>query len=270
MPELLIAVVLGLVEGLTEFVPVSSTGHLILVGQVLGFEGERAATFQVFIQLGAILAVAVLYPRRLRDLANVAVTQGFAGRRGLGLLMLTTLPALGVGATTHGLIKSTLFDAKTVTVGLVLGGLAILAAERWRPRPTTSDLDALRWQEALAVGAFQCLALWPGVSRSAATIVGGMLVGVERKTAAEYSFLAALPVMAAATSFDLLVSLPLLTSADIPIFAIGFVVSFGTAWVAITYFLRLLTRVTLRPFAWYRIGLAMTVLMILVRIEMQG
>jgi undecaprenyl-diphosphatase len=265
MPDVIIGALLGLVEGLTEFVPVSSTGHLIIAGSLLGFEGERAATFEVFIQLGAILAVAWVYRNRLRALADPRPAQGFAGRRGLGLLLLTTLPALVLGALTHQFIRSTLFDPRTVAVGLGLGGVAILLAERFRPEPTRTGLDALGWQVALVVGLFQCFALWPGVSRSAATMVGGLLVGVERKTAAEYSFLAAIPVISAASLFELATSLDRLTTADIPLFVAGFGVAFGSAWLAVTFFLRLISHMTLRPFGWYRIGAALLLALLFVR-----
>ncbi len=264
MPELIIAVVLGVIEGLTEFIPVSSTGHLIVAASLLGFEGEKAATFEVFIQLGAILAVAWLYRQRLLALATLKPSEGFAGRRGLGLLALTTLPALILGAIGHGFIRSQLFDPKTVAIGLGLGGVGILLTERFRPRTSRSGLDALGWRVALVVGLFQCLALWPGVSRSAATMIGGLLVGVERKTAAEYSFLAAIPVIAAASLFDLATSLDHLVIADVPLFATGFGVAFVSAWLAVTFFLRLIGHMTLRPFGWYRIGAALLLVVIMV------
>ncbi len=262
MPEVLIALVLGVVEGLTEFLPVSSTGHLIIVGHLLGFQGAKAETFEVVIQLGAILAVVALYRERLAALCTLRPGSGFAGRGGWGLLAITTLPALAAGAAAHGVIKVRLFDPTTVAVALALGGVAILAVERFRPPPRTVGLDELGWREGLLVGLFQCLALWPGVSRSAATIGGGMLVGVERRTAAEYSFLAAIPLIGAAAVFELYSSVDLLTPADIPTFAAGFVASFVSAWFAISGFVRLLGRMTLRPFAWYRIGLGLLLLVI--------
>lgn len=264
MTDLVIALILGIVEGLTEFIPVSSTGHLIVVGSLLGFEGEKAATFEVFIQLGAILAVAWLYRRRLLSLATLGPGVGFTGRRGLGLLVLTTLPAVVIGALAHGFIRDQLFDPLTVAIGWGIGGLGILLTERFRPRPVIEGLDAIGWRTALAIGLYQCFALWPGVSRSASTIFGGMLVGVERKTAAEYSFLAAIPVIAAASLFELVSSLDILEVSDIPLFATGFLVSFLSAWVAVTFFLRLLSRWTLRPFGWYRIAAALLLVVALV------
>ena len=253
LDEFVIAVVLGIVEGVTEFIPVSSTGHLIVVGHLLGFEGEKAATFEVFIQLGAILAVAVLYRERLARLLAFGPGQGVTGRNGWGLLALTTLPALLFGALLGGFVTDRLFNPTTVATGWGLGGAALLLVERFRPPSRTDGLEDLRWRDALVVGLAQCLALWPGVSRAAATMSGGMLRGVDRRTAAEYSFLAAMPVLAAASAFDLYDSRDALSASDVPMFAVGFAVSFVTAWFAVRFFLQLLATWTLRPFGWYRI-----------------
>jgi undecaprenyl-diphosphatase len=253
------AVLLGLVEGVTEFLPVSSTGHLIVVGNLLGFTGPKAATFDIFIQLGAILAVVVLYKERFASLWRPRSAGGFSGSRGLLLLALTTLPALLLGGVTHGLIKTYLFNSTTVALGLAIGGVAILLMERRKSIPLTVGLDALEWREALTVGFCQCLALWPGISRSAATILGGMAVGLERKTAAEYSFLAAVPVMIAATGLDLVKSLPILQSTDFPVFLIGFVTAFLAAWIAVKGLIQLLSRHTLKPFGWYRLAMALLI-----------
>jgi undecaprenyl-diphosphatase len=260
MHELSYAVVLGLVEGITEFIPVSSTGHLIVTGHLLGFTGPKAASFEIFIQLGAILAVVFLYKERFLQLFTRQKPGGFAGLHGWVLLGLTSLPALILGALTHGLIKHYLFNPITVAVGLGLGGLAILAVERFRPRVRKSGLDALEWPDALAIGCFQCFALWPGVSRSASTILGAMTVGISRDTAAQYSFLAAVPVMVAATSFDLYKSLPLLDASDLPLFSLGFAVSFVAAWFAVRSFIQFLGTHTLILFGWYRIVLAPIIL----------
>ncbi|HUD71289.1 MAG TPA: undecaprenyl-diphosphate phosphatase [Dongiaceae bacterium] len=251
-----VAVVLGLVEGLTEFLPVSSTGHLIIAGKLLGFTGERAATFEIFIQLGAILAVVAIEWRRFLGLLRPDPERRFSGPRGLLLLFLTTLPALVTGALFHGIIKARLFGPGPVAIGLFLGGLALLAVERFRPATRFTGVDAIEGREALIIGLFQCLALWPGVSRSGATIAGGLLCGLERRTAANYSFLAAVPTMCAATLFDLYKSAGALTSADTLPFAVGFVVSFLAAWAAVRGFMALVGRLTLRPFAWYRIAIA--------------
>ena len=257
MPELLIGVILGLVEGLTEFIPVSSTGHLIIVADALDFRGPVATTFEIVIQLGAILAVVIHYRERLLSLLTHHDRPGFAGRRGVSFLALTTAPAAIVGAATHGLIREHLFTSLTVAIGLVVGGIAILVVERLRPAVRVTSLDRLRWQHAAAIGLFQCLALWPGASRSAATILGAMLVGTDRRTAAEYSFLAAIPIIGAAATFDLYQSWHLLTLADAPLFLTGFSVAFISAWLAIHVFLRLLARVSLAGFGWYRIGIGL-------------
>lgn len=263
MAEWFYAVILGVIEGLTEFVPVSSTGHLIIAGHLLGFEGPKAATFEIFIQLGAILAVIFLYKERFLRLFSVRRAAGFSGRRGIMLLALTTLPALVLGALSHRFIKAYLFTPATVALGLVLGGVGILVVERFLPRVKKSRLDALSPGDAIAVGLFQCLALWPGMSRSACTIVGAMAVGIERETAAQYSFLAAVPVLFAATVFDLYKTLPILQGSDVPMFVIGFVVSFMAAWLAIKFFLRFLSSHTLNSFGWYRIIVGLGILWLL-------
>lgn len=254
--NLLVVVVLGIVEGFTEFIPVSSTGHLILAGSLLGFTGEKAATFEVAIQMGAILAVMLLYRGRLAGLRPGDEGSGFAGTRGLGLLLVTTAPSLVVGAMLNNLIKARLFTPLTVAIALGVGAVAILVVERLHKPATTDDIDALTWRQALAVGLFQCLAMWPGMSRSAATIVGGMLGGLGRRAAAEYSFLAAIPVMLAATAFDLYSARGLLGTDDLLPFGIGFAVAFLAAGIGVKTFLRLLGTWTLSPFAWYRIALA--------------
>jgi undecaprenyl-diphosphatase len=257
------AIILGVVEGVTEFIPISSTGHLIVVGHLVGFKGPKAATFEIFIQLGAILAVVILYKQRFLRLCTFRTSAGLAGRRGLILLGLTTLPALVFGAVMHRVIKGYLFTPGTVAFGLGAGGVGILLMERFLPKVKRSGLDALSFRDAVAIGCFQCLALWPGMSRSACTIVGGMAVGIERETAAQYSFLAAVPVMFAATVLDLYKSLPILQGSDVPMFTIGFVVSFIAAWLAIKFFLRFLASHTLNPFGWYRIIVALAILWLL-------
>jgi undecaprenyl-diphosphatase len=261
--DLLSGFILGLVEGLTEFIPVSSTGHLILVGRLLGYEGVRASTFEIFIQLGAILSVVMLYQDRFWQLFNFEKTGGLAGWKGLGMLALTTFPALLLGAAAYSVIKERLFNPVIVAIGLGAGGLAILVIEARNPKPRKIGLDSLTWRDALYIGLFQCLALWPGVSRSAATIFGGMLIGLERKTSTEYSFLAAVPALSAAAAFDLLKSLPALQPNDTFLFGVGFLTAFIFAWIAIRFFLRLLNTHSLVPFGWYRIFVALLVLIFL-------
>ncbi|MCU0875507.1 MAG: undecaprenyl-diphosphate phosphatase [Pirellulaceae bacterium] len=260
-----VAALMGVVEGVTEFIPVSSTGHLILAGDLLGFEslvGEgQAKTFEIFIQLGAILAVVVAYPRRFSGLVRLGDNSGFSGLRGLSLLLLTSLPAGLLGLVARGPIKEYLFQPLTVAAGLAAGAVWILVAERW-PRPVRrAGLDALRWQDALVVGLFQCLALWPGMSRSSSTILGGMMLGIERKTAAEYSFFAAVPLLAAAALYELYKSRSTLHAADIPWFAVGFAVSYLFAWLSVRFFIRFLSQHTLAMFGWYRLAIAAAALL---------
>ncbi len=258
MELLWVAVIMGIVEGLTEFIPVSSTGHLIVAGTLLGLEGERAKTFEIVIQLGAILAVVVTYRHRFLKLLDFRgkARDTFAGIRGCLILGMTTAPILVAGFVLHDYLKAHLFGPVPVAWALGIGGIGILLVEQWHPSASEEGLDRIGWGQALGVGLFQCLALWPGVSRSAATIVGGMLGRLDRKTAAEYSFLAAVPALAAATVYDLYKSRGLLGVRDLPFFAVGFGVSFVAALLAVTGFLKLLQRWTLRPFAWYRILVA--------------
>jgi undecaprenyl-diphosphatase len=267
MPDgaLFVALALGLVEGLTEFIPVSSTGHLVLAGTALGYTGAMASTFEVVIQLGAILAVVILYRERLLRLWPTAGARGFSGLRGCALLALTTVPSLAVGAVTGPFIKAHLFVPTTVALALAFGAFLMLLVE-WRfASEATEELDSLTWGQALTVGAFQCLALWPGVSRSASTIIGGMLSGLGRRAAVEYSFLAAIPVVVAASTYDLYQMRDALSVSDLPFFGLGFIAAFLSAIVAIKLFTYLLSRWTLAPFAWYRIGVAVLVLWVALR-----
>lgn len=261
MTTYLNAIILGIVEGLTEFLPVSSTGHLIISGHLLGFTGPKAETFEVVIQLGAILAVVVLYWPTFWGLLRPGKRQ-FSGLRGIYLLFLTSLPASLLGLLTHTYIKMHLFTPLTVAAALATGALAILGVERRNSQATVHTLDDITPRLALGIGCFQCLALWPGFSRSAATIMGGMILGSERKVAAEYSFIAAVPIMFGATGFDLYKSLALFAPNDLAILGTGFVVSFLAALAAIKIFIQLLGRVTLRSFAWYRLALAPLVVMV--------
>jgi undecaprenyl-diphosphatase len=257
-----VAVILGVVEGLTEFLPVSSTGHLVLAGHALSFTGPAADTFEVAIQLGAILAVVVAYWPRFRGLVRPTGGGGFQGTRGLLLLGLTTAPALLAGGLLHGAIKRHLFNPTTVAVGLAVGAVAILVVEQLKLRTATDSLEEITWRQAGWVGVCQCLAMWPGVSRSACTILGGMGTGMGRRVATEYSFFAAVPVICAATAYDLLKAsrADLLRVEDLPFWATGLAVSFASAYLAIRLFVRLVATHTLRPFAFYRLALAAVVL----------
>jgi len=257
-----IAIILGIIEGLTEFIPVSSTGHLILAGNLVGFTGELASSFEVVIQLGAVLSVVVLYRRRFLNLIPGSVdpspseASALDGWSGLWSIGIATLPALAVGFLGRHIIKEQLFSPITVTWALAVGGVGILLAEKFASGRPSRSLDALTWKQALGVGMFQILALWPGTSRSAATIVGGMLLGLDRKSAAEFSFLIAVPIMFAATGYEVLKMGNLFSAQQIELFMVGFAVSFIVALLSIATFIRLLNRWTLVPFAWYRILVA--------------
>ena len=255
------AVLLGVVEGLTEFVPVSSTGHMILVSDLLGIHGDKIETFEIFIQLGAILAVVLLYLRRFRSLFDfsgscsaVRQAKSFAGWCGLIKLMLACAPMFIAGGLLGSTVKRHLFSSGPVALALVLGGILILLFDTPKKDPI-GKLEDLDYRRCLLIGIFQCAALWPGMSRSASTIIGGLLCGVERRVAAEFSFLVAVPVMGAATLADLAKNASLLSAADIPAFSLGFAVAFITALLAVRFFVNLLGVWTLRPFGFYRIVL---------------
>ena len=253
-PELLLkGAILGLVEGATEFVPVSSTGHLIVVSSWLGLVDERAKTFDVFIQLGAILAIVWLYRVRLWRTVSAA-PQDPVSRRFLGNLIIAFLPAAIVGFLTHGWIKARLFNPTVVALALVAGGVLILLIERWAPVPKVGEVTRVSPRTALGIGFAQVLSLIPGVSRSGATIMGGYSLGLSRTAATEFSFFLAIPVMFAATTYDLLKSWSLLTPSDIPLFAVGFIVSFVSALIVVKAFLSYVSGHSFKVFAWYRIA----------------
>ena len=253
MSDLLTVILLGIVEGLTEFIPVSSTGHLVLAGTLLGFKDGSGGAFDIVIQLGAILAVIVLYWRRLWDVAiglfgwkngPVAFTRN---------ILLGFLPSAVIGALAYKAIKAMLETPAIVAWALILGGVAILVIERMAKTVTTQSVEAMNWKTALGVGFIQCLSMIPGVSRSGATIMGALALGVERKTAAEFSFFVAIPTMMGATTLALYKEGATLASADITNIAIGFVVSFVVAIIVIKAFMAVVTRYGFAPFAWYRI-----------------
>lgn len=257
-----VAIILGIVEGLTEFLPVSSTGHLIITGHLLEYTGAKAETFEVVIQLGAILAVVLLYWRTFLGLVVPPPGTRFSGVRGLWLLFLTCLPASLLGLLIHSYIKEHLFSPLTVAAALAAGSVMILVVERTDRPGRVARLDDITPALALGIGLFQCLSLWPGFSRSASTIMGGMLLGARREVAAQYSFIAAVPIMIAATGYDFLKNRELFGADDLLFLAVGFVVSFLSAWVAVRGFIQLLKKWTLVPFAWYRLGVAALVLLI--------
>jgi undecaprenyl-diphosphatase len=257
-----ITIVLGIIEGLTEFLPVSSTGHLIIAGHLLGFVGDHAASFEVAIQLGAILSVVFLYWRRFLGLvpngsrSYLIRSSTLEGWSGLFRIGLATAPALLVGYLARHTIKEELFTPEAVTWALAIGGAVILLVERLVAGRNLNGLDALSLSQALGVGLFQILSLWPGTSRAAATIVGGMLLGLDRKSAAEFSFLVAVPTMFAATSYEMINMRGQLALQDSVHLALGFVISFIVALMAVKGFVSFLERGRLAPFAWYRIAAA--------------
>ncbi len=249
----LVAVVLGIVEGATEFLPISSTGHLIAVGAMLDFTGERAATFEVFIQIGAILAVVWHYRGVLLGLVKRAIRPGAEQRLAVRLL-IAFLPAAVIGVVAHDTIKTVLFSPVVVAWALVIGGVVMLGIEWLRPRTTTETVAGMSPRQALLIGFAQVLSMVPGTSRAAATILGGYATGLSRPAATEFSFLLAIPTIVGAATLDLVKSRDLLVADDVPMFAVGTLVAFVTALVVIRGFLRFVERHTFNVFAWYRIG----------------
>ncbi len=256
---LLKSLVLGIVEGITEFIPVSSTGHLILAGDVLGFGDEKAKVFEVFIQLGAILSVVWLYREKI-----LGVVRGFRRREDARSLLVNVtiafLPAAFLGLLLHKGIKLYLFNPVTVAGALIAGGIAILLIEKMDHRAHVADVDNITVKQAFGAGIAQCFALFPGVSRSGATIMGGLILGFDRKVAVEFSFFLAIPTMFAATGFDLVKSLNLLSLGDVPFFLVGFVTAFFSALIVIKAFLGYVSRHDFSGFAWYRIAFGLLVL----------
>ena len=260
---LLQAALLGLVEGLTEFIPVSSTGHLILLVELLGFQGPPGKVFEIVVQLGAILAVCLLYGRTLLAVVLAAPSNPGA-RRFIVAVLIAFLPAALVGALAHGFIKSVLFSPWVVSVSLILGGFAILAIERARPVGRYTDVRQFSPGLALRIGAFQVVAMIPGVSRSGATIMGAMLAGVERRTAAEFSFFLAIPTMIGATAYDLYKNRDTLTLDGGVVIIVGFLVAFLAALLVVRAVVDFVGRHGFAPFAWYRIALGTVMLAFLV------
>lgn len=251
--ELIDIIIMGIVEGVTEFIPVSSTGHLILAGELLGFKGPAETTFNIVIQLGAILAVIVAYRRRFID-----VLVGLPGWQPGPVafarnLLLAFLPSAVIGLFVYKMIRSLLENPVIVAVALIVGGFVILGIERMTKRVRFDSVEAMSWRASLGVGLIQCLSMIPGVSRSGATIMGALTLGVERKTAAEFSFFLAVPTMVAASGLDLIQSWDSLSIANLEAIAIGFVVSFIVAMIVVKGFVAVVGRFGFAPFAWYRI-----------------
>lgn len=261
LERLLGAAILGLVEGATEFIPVSSTGHLIVASDWLGFRDQSAKTFDIFIQLGAILAIVWLYRARFTH-ALLAAGQDRESRRFLGNLIIAFVPAAVVGFLAHDWIKERLFNPGVVAVAMIAGGVLILLIERWAPASRYEDVNRIPPRTALGIGLAQVLSLIPGTSRSGATILGGYALRLSRVAATEFSFFLAVPVMLAATLYDLLKSWSVLSSGDLPVFAIGFVVAFVTALLVVRAFLSYVSHHTFRAFAWYRIAFGVVLLLL--------
>src|SRR3954467_2947088 len=256
------AFILGVVEGLTEFLPVSSTGHLILVSDLLGLNDEKGKVFDIVIQLGAILAACWEYRARFVK-AFAGIASDPVHQRSAMNLFVAFLPAAIVGLAFQKQIKEFLFYPKPVAIALIVGAIVIFAVERWYKRhgaPRVTSVDAMTWMDALKVGLAQCFSLIPGTSRSGATIMGGMLFGLSREVATEFSFFLAVPIMVAATGYQLLKYRALLSADDLGAFAVGFLVSFVFALIAVKALIRYVARHDFNAFAWYRVALGALVL----------
>jgi len=251
--SLLDIIILGIVEGVTEFLPVSSTGHLILAGDLLGYDAARWKVFNIVIQLGAIFAIVVLYWRTL-----VAVVGGVLRRQPESLhfarnVLLAFLPAAVIGFALHKQIEALLGNAVVVAVALIVGGIAILVVERLARAATIHGVAEIPARTSVGIGFLQCLAMIPGVSRSGATIMGALALGVERRTAAEFSFFLAIPTMLGATTLELYKNRAALDASQLHDIAIGFVVAFIVAIIVVRSFVAVISRYGFAPFAWYRI-----------------
>jgi len=253
MYEMLVAVLLGIVEGLTEFLPVSSTGHLILGGELLGFTDQSSITFKIAIQLGAILAVLVAYWRRFWEVGLGVLAGRREPLRFTRNILLGFLPAMVIGVLVYDAVRAAMQTPVIVAAALIVGGVAILLIERMVKRVRVESVEEMPLRTAVSIGIVQCLAMLPGVSRSGATIMGSLLMGVERKTAAEFSFFLAVPTMAAATAYALFKDRALLSVDDVVVILIGFLCAFVSALVVVKAFVRVVGRYGFAPFAWYRI-----------------
>lgn len=252
-PSLLTIIILGIVEGVTEFIPVSSTGHLILANELLGYDAAQFAVFNVVIQLGAILAVIVLYWRTFWAVAVGLVKRQAESWRFARNVFVAFLPSAMLGLLIHRQIEAMLGNAVIVGWALILGGIAILIIERTAPQGTERGVADISLGKAVGVGLIQCLSMIPGVSRSGATILGGLSLGIERRTAAEFSFFLAVPTMIGATTLELTKNYDDLGAVGFDDIAIGFVVSFLVAIVVIRWFIGIVSRRGFAPFGWYRI-----------------
>jgi undecaprenyl-diphosphatase len=261
LPLLLKALILGLVEGFTEFLPVSSTGHLILVGDLLDFNDEKGKMFEVVIQFGAILAVCWEYRARLGAVAAGLRAGKEDARRFILNLLIAFMPAAVLGLLFATKIKLYLFKPVPVALAFIVGGLLILWAERRKHVVRIQEVDEMTWRDALKIGLAQSLALIPGTSRSGATIIGGLFFGMSRKAATEFSFFLAIPTLFAASAYELVKYRHLPSTDDLGMFAVGGVASFVSAFIAVRGLLRYISRHDFAAFAWYRIGFGIIVLL---------
>ena len=256
------AAILGVIEGATEFLPVSSTGHLIIVVDLLGFSGPPGKVFEIVIQFGAVLAVCVLYAQKLLGVLFGLPTDP-AARRFAAAIVLAFVPAAILGVLLHGFIKSVLFSPYVVCWALILGGIAILVIERMKPVPSVHSIEQFPFGLSLGIGLMQCVAMIPGVSRSGATILGAMVLGVDRKAATEFSFFLAIPTLLGAAVYDLWKNRAGLTAEGGLLVAIGFVVAFATAMLTVRWLIGFVGRHSFVPFAWYRIALGVLLIAVL-------
>ena len=258
------AVVMGIVEGLTEFLPISSTGHLILAGALLGFDDDKAKVFDIAIQTGAIFAVILVYWQKIRKTVVDLPTQKQAQQLALNVL-IAFLPAVVLGLLFGKAIKAHLFTPVVVATTFIVGGFIILWAEKRQAAGgnavRVTDADDMTWKDALKVGLVQCFAMVPGTSRSGATIIGGMLLGLSRKAATDFSFYLAIPTLMGAGAYSLYKERALLSMADVPMFSVGLVVSFLSAWVCVRWLLRFIASHSFTGFAYYRIAFGVVVLL---------
>jgi len=253
------ALILGVVEGLTEFLPISSTGHLILAGDLLRFDDEKAKIFEIVIQCGAILAIVWEYRSKFRTVLQRVGSDRVSQRFVLNLVV-AFLPVAVLGLILGKTIKSALFKPVPVAIAFVVGALVILWAERRRHRIRVESVDDMSWKDALTVGFAQCFALIPGTSRAGATIIGGILFGLSRKAATEFSFFLAVPVLFAASGYELVKNRALLSASDLELFGVGLVAAFVSAFLCVRWLLRYITRHDFTVFAWYRIAFGAIVL----------
>jgi undecaprenyl-diphosphatase len=256
---LLKAVLMGVVEGLTEFLPISSTGHLILVGDLLGFNSEKGKVFEIVIQTGAMMAIVLEYRARFLDLISRVLTDSKAQRFAANIL-IAFIPAAMLGLAAGSMIKAHLFRPVPVAAAFIVGGLVILWAERRTHTIRIEHVDEMTWQDALKVGCAQCLALIPGASRSGATIIGGLLFGLSRKAATEFSFFLAIPTLVGAGAYSLYKERHLLAASDLDWFAAGSFAAFIAAFACVRWLLRYIASHDFSVFAWYRVAFGVVVI----------